>query len=122
MILLCLPFIIGAVYEYLNCHISHFDAEKTSRMEEIFDITVNDNIKLKRYIKDSNLVFGDEKLELETDSYERFITENVNASLELDESFRNEEMLIYKYTNKKTTIKITALKKGNYLIKLHHWA
>ncbi|WP_295088170.1 hypothetical protein [Ruminococcus sp.] len=90
-------------------------------MEEIFDITVNDNIKLKRYIKDSNLVFGDEKLELETDSYERFITENVNASLELDESFRNEEMLIYKYTNKKTDMEIKALKKENYLITLRHW-
>ncbi len=121
LILLCLPFIIGAVNEYLNCHFSHFDAEKTSLMEEIFDITVDDNIKLKRYIRDGNLVYMNEKLELETDSYERFITENVNASLELDESLRNEERLIYKYTNKKTDMEIKALKKENYLITLRHW-
>ena len=62
-----------------------------------------------------------EKLELETDSYERFITENVNASLELDESLRNEERLIYKYTNKKMDMEIKALKKENYLITLRHW-
>ena len=89
-------------------------------MERIFDITVDDNVKLKRYSDESILIAIDQRLELETDDYERFIAENVNAALKLDESRRDGE-IIYKYVNYRTDMKITEFEKGGYLIALHHW-
>jgi hypothetical protein len=120
ILLLSLPFIIGAVYEYFDKHYTHFNAERTVLMERIFDITVDDNVKLKRYSDDSILIAIDQRLELETDDYERFIAENVNAALKLDESRRDGE-IVYKYVNYRTDMKITELEKGGYLISLHHW-
>lgn len=123
LILLSLILIIAAVClvkEYFDKHYTHFNAERTALMERIFDITVDDNVKLKRYSDESILIAIDQRLELETDDYERFIAENVNAALKLDESRRDGE-IIYKYVNSRTDMKITALEKGGYLIALHHW-
>jgi len=108
------------VKEYFDKHYTHFNAERTALMERTFDITVDDSVKLKRYSNDSILIAINEELELETDDYERFIAENVNAALKLDESRRDGE-IVYKYVNFSTDMKITALEKGGYLIALHHW-
>ncbi|WP_455529500.1 hypothetical protein [Ruminococcus sp.] len=123
LILLSLILIIAAVClikDYFDKHFTHFNAERTACMERVFDITVDDNVKLKRYSDDSILIAINQRLELETDDYERFIAENVNAVLEPDESRRDGE-IIYKYVNSRTDMKITALEKGGYLIALHHW-
>lgn len=123
VLLLSLPLIILAVCsvkDYFDRHYTHFNAERTALMEQIFDITVNDNVKLKRYSDDSILIAIDEKLELETDDYERFIAENVNASLKLDERC-GDGKIIYEYVNYRTDMTITELEKGGYLIALHHW-
>lgn len=123
VLLLSLPFIIfriGAVYDYFDKHYTHFNAERTAIMEHIFDINVDDNVKLKRYSDDSILIAIDQRLELETDDYERFIAENVNAYLKSDER-RGDSEIIYKYVNSRTDMKITELEKGGYLIVLHHW-
>ena len=89
LLLLSLILIIVAVClvkEYFDKHYTHFNAERTALMERIFDITVDDNVKLKRYSDESILIAINQRLELETDDYERFIAENVNAALKLDES------------------------------------
>lgn len=123
LLLISLPLIIVKVClvkEYFDKHYTHFNAERTALMERTFDITVDDSVKLKRYSNDSILIAINEELELETDDYERFIAENVNAALKLDESRRDGE-IVYKYVNFSTDMKITALEKGGYLIALHHW-
>ncbi|MBP5379285.1 MAG: hypothetical protein J6Y64_07065 [Ruminococcus sp.] len=123
LLLISLPLIIVKVClvkEYFDKHYTHFNAERTALMERTFDITVDDSVKLKRYSNDSILIAINEELELETDDYERFIAENVNTALKLDESRRDGE-IVYKYVNFSTDMKITALEKGGYLIALHHW-
>ncbi|WP_295066777.1 hypothetical protein [Ruminococcus sp.] len=88
LLVLCLLFIAVTailIKEYFDGHFTHFNAERTARMEEIFDIRVDDSVKLIRYENDSTLAAIYESLELETDDYERFISENVNAVTEFDE-------------------------------------
>lgn len=124
LLLLCLPFIVGTVVEHLNNHFTHFNAKRTARMEQIFDIKVDDSVKLIRYDNDSILAAIHERLELETDDYERFVSENVNAELELDESCKGRDLLYkYKYKSKNVSkqLKVESLENGKYLITLTYW-
>lgn len=121
LLLLCLPFIVGAVVEHFNKHFTHFNAKRTALMEDIFDIKVDDSVKLIRYDDDSILIAINETLELETDDYERFISENVNAVLELDESCSDRDFLLYKYKNIRTKLYVKSAENGKYLITLNHW-
>ena len=125
LLLLCLPFIVGAVVEHLNNHFTHFNAKRTALMEQIFDIKVDDSVKLIRYDNDSILAAIHERLELETDDYERFMSENVNAELELDESCKGRDFLLYKYKYKSKNVskqlRVESLENGKYLMTLTYW-
>ena len=121
LLLLCLPMIVGGIKEYFDKHFTNFNAERTVRMEEVFDIKVDDRVKLIRYDDNSILIAISETLELETDDYERFITENVNAVLEPDERLNDRGILLYKYKNADKELYVKSLAKGNYLITLKHW-
>lgn len=124
LLVLCLLFIAVTailIKEYFDGHFTHFNAERTARMEEIFDIRVDDSVKLIRYENDSTLAAIYESLELETDDYERFISENVNAVTEFDESCNGRGFLSYKYKDEDIKLNVKSLEKGNYLITLIHW-
>ena len=124
LLLLCLPLIIWTgvgIKEYFDRHFTHFNAERTARMEEIFDIKVDDSVKLIRYEDNSILIAIIETLELETDDYERFMSENVNAVLEPDESRNDWSFLLYKYKDVNKDLKVESQANGNYLITLTHW-
>ena len=56
-------------------------------------------------------------MELETDDYERFISENVNTSLELRPT--NDGKLHYDYSDGRGEIEVISLASGSYCIKLH---
>ena len=56
-------------------------------------------------------------MELETDDYERFISENVNTSLELRPT--NDGRLFYDYSDGRGEIEVISLASGSYCIKLH---
>ena len=124
LLLLCLPLIVVTgvcIKEHFDKHFTHFNAKRTALMEEIFDIRVDDSVKLIRYENDSTLAAIYESLELETDDYERFISENVNAVTEFDESCNGRGFLSYKYKDEDIKLKVKSLEKGNYLITLIHW-
>ncbi|EWM53129.1 hypothetical protein [Ruminococcus flavefaciens] len=119
--LLLIVFTGICIKEYLDKHFTHFNAERTALMEEIFDIRVDDSVKLIRYEDDSILAAIYEKLELETDNYERFMSENVNAVLEPDESCNDRSFLLYNYKDESKDLKVESQANGKYLITLTHW-
>lgn len=124
LLLLCLPLIVVimvGIKEHFDKHFTHFNAERTASMEEIFDIKVDDSVKLIRYDDNSILAAITETLKLETYDYERFMSENVNAELELDESCNGRDFLLYKYKNVSKRLKVESLENGKYLITLNHW-
>ena len=124
LLLLCLPLIVVimvGIEEHFDKHFTHFNAERIASTEEIFDIKVDDSVKLIRYDDNSILAAITETLKLETDDYERFMSENVNAELELDESCNGRDFLLYKYKNVRKQLKVESLENGKYLITLNHW-
>ena len=105
LLLLCLPLIVVTgvcIKEHFDKHFTHFNAKRTALMEEIT-----------------------ETLKLETDDYERFMSENVNAELELDESRKGRDFLLYKYKYKSKNVSkqlsVESLENGKYLITLTYW-
>ncbi|MBO7474687.1 MAG: hypothetical protein J6U00_11960 [Ruminococcus sp.] len=128
LLLLCLPLIVVTgvcIKEHFDKHFTHFNAKRTALMEEIFDIKVDDSVKLIRYDDNSILAAITETLKLETDDYERFMSENVNAELELDESRKGRDFLLYKYKYKSKNVSkqlsVESLENGKYLITLTYW-
>ncbi len=124
LLLLCLPLIVFTgvgIKEHFDKHFTHFNAERKARMEQLFDIKVDDSIKLIRYDDDSILCAIHERLELETDDYERFMSENVNAALVLDASRNDRSFLLYKYKDVSTDLKVESQANGKYLITLTRW-
>lgn len=124
LLLLCLPLIVFTgvgIKEHFDKHFTHFNAERKARMEQLFDMKVDDSIKLIRYDDDSILYAIHERLELETDDYERFMSENVNAALVLDASRNDRSFLLYKYKDVSTDLKVESQANGKYLITLTRW-
>lgn len=125
LILLCLPLIvlIGiGIKEHFDWHFTHFNAERTARMEQIFDITVTDDITLRKFDFDTQLPDScDAVLELVTKDYEKFITNNINVPVVLKKSEYEKGREYYRYKDKDTDMKIVLRPSGDYLITLHHW-
>jgi hypothetical protein len=89
--------------------------ENLAHIEQVFDISEADEFRYFSYSgRDSE---KGETVELETDDYERFISENVNAPLELRPT--NDGRLLYDYSDGRGEIEVTCLAGGSYCIKLH---
>ena len=98
----------------LNYRITLSD-ENLAHIEQVFDISSADEFRYFSYSgRDSE---KGETVELETDDYERFISENVNASLELRPT--NDGKLHYDYSDGRGEIEVISLVSGSYCIKLH---
>ena len=122
LLLLCLPFIVGAMVDHFDRHFTHFNAERTARMEQIFDITVTDDITLKKFDFDTQLPDScDAVLELVANDYEKFIANNINVPVIHEKSEYEKGREYYRYKDKDTDMKIVLRPSGDYLITLHHW-
>ena len=98
----------------LNYRITLSD-ENLAHIEQVFDINSADEFRYFSYSgRDSE---KGETVELETDDYERFISENVNSSLELRPT--NDGRLFYDYSDGRGEIEVISLASGSYCIKLH---
>ena len=86
-----------------------------AHIERVFDISEADEFRYFSYSgRDSE---KGETVELETDDYERFISGNVNASLEFRPT--NDGRLLYDYSDGRGEIEVISLASGSYCIKLH---
>ncbi|HNZ99881.1 hypothetical protein [Ruminococcus sp.] len=89
--------------------------EDLAHIEQVFDISEADEFRYFSYSgRDSE---KGETVELETDDYERFISGNVNASLEFRPT--NDGRLLYDYSDGRGEIEVISLAGGSYCIKLH---
>ena len=89
--------------------------EDLAHIEQVFDISEADEFRYFSYSgRDSE---KGETVELETDDYERFISGNVNASLEFRPT--NDGRLLYDYSDGRGEIEVISLASGSYCIKLH---
>lgn len=101
---------------------SVFTKSRTEMMEELFQITVTDDVKLLHYKDASILIAIDETLTLEVADYEKFLYENIHADVEIYTPYPAEEdTLYYKYVNCRTYIEISPSKnEGKYIITLNN--
>ena len=81
-----------------DTHYYIFTEKRTELMEERFKITVTDDVKLLHYKDSSFLIAENYVLTLETEDYEKFINNNINADIE-EYTFDNasEGILHYMY-------------------------
>ena len=125
LLLLCLPLILGTgigIKEHFDKHFMHFNVERKARMEEIFDITVTDNITLRKFDFDTHLPDAcDAELELVTNDYEKFIANNINVPVVHEKAEYEKGREYYRYKDKDTDLKIVLSPSGDFLITLHHW-
>ena len=129
--------IIGAVILVYICEIGllisdekyhHFGPKRVSEMEACFNITVTDDIKLKKYVDSSFLVGIEKNLYLEVEDYEKFLEENVNYEIEqvervdMAESSDNGYISFHGKDNPQYEIYVTIPEdNGKYSIRLHYF-
>lgn len=103
---------------------SSFNEERTEMMEEIFNITVTDDVKLLHYEDSTVLTKINRCLTLEVEDYEQFIHNNIKSDIESYTPYSREDIyvdsLYYKYVNRRIYIEIPPpTKKGKYIINLN---
>ncbi|MDE7292851.1 MAG: hypothetical protein K2N72_00345 [Oscillospiraceae bacterium] len=107
-----------------DTHYYIFTEKRTEQMEERFQITVTDDVKLLHYEDSSFLIAENCTLTLETEDYEKFINNNINADIEEDPyDNASERILHYKYVHSNREVTISPSKhKGKYTVTIHYWA
>ncbi len=118
--LLCFGFIILMTADR---HYYIFTEKRTEEMEDMFKITVSDDVKLLHYEDSSILIDTCCTLTLETEDYEKFINNNINADIEEDPyDNASERILHYKYIHSNREVTISPSKhKGKYTVTIHYW-
>lgn len=123
LVLLTLPLATVCIGEYMSTHFYSFDEVRTQHMERSFDIKVDDNIRLRKYVNNCTLPdCEDEILELETKDLDRFITENVKVPAVLRPAEHEKEVIAYKFEDRNTDMEVISSDNGKYRIVLHHWS
>lgn len=107
-----------------DTHYYIFTEKRTEQMEERFQITVTDDVKLLHYEDSSFLIAENRTLTLETEDYEKFINNNINADIEsYTPDYAREDTLYYKYVNSRREVRVSPSKhKGKYIITIWQWA
>lgn len=102
-----------------------FNDERIRLMEDIFDITVTEDMKLIRYEDSSMFIAIDQRLTLAVPDYEAFLKQNLHAAYEPTERerFHKEDHLYYHYVpvSCRTEIEIAPEKDGVYTVTLRHY-
>ena len=105
-----------------------FTEKRIALMEEIFDMTVTDDVKLLRYEDDSILIAIDETLTLTVPDYAAFLKSNLHTEIQQTEEpysgREGEGWLYYNYQPDfcRTEVKISpAGADGMYTVILHHY-
>ena len=122
--------VLGAVYYAFISPVVYrrFTAKRIALMEEIFDMTVTDDVKLLRYEDDSILIAIDETLTLTVPDYAAFLKNNLHTEIQQTEEpysgREGEGWLYYNYQPDfcRTEVKISpAGADGMYTVILHHY-
>ena len=104
---------------------TEFNDKRTQLMEEIFDFTVTDDVRLLRYEDSSQFIAIDQRLTLEVPDYESFLKNSLHVEIESreQERFDKEDHLYYHYlpSFRRTDIDISPATDGAYTIILHHY-
>lgn len=105
-----------------NTTYHHFGKTRTEEMEEIFSITVTDDVKLVEFKDITFLTQIDKTLTLEVDDYEKFLNNNISAKVEIDDNtpfYEKDDAMYYKYD--KIYVEITESdNEAKYLVILNY--
>lgn len=98
-----------------------FNKERIEKIEQIFDITVTDDVKLIYYEEFRGMHQIEYKLTLEVDDHELFIQNNIGCDVEADTSdHAGENTLYYKYKDRWTDIKVEPSEnEGKYTVNIY---
>lgn len=98
-----------------------FNKERIKEIEQIFDITVTDDVKLIYYEEFRGMHDIIYTLTLEVDDYELFIQNNIGCDVEADTSdHAGENTLYYKYKDRWTDIKVEQSEnEGKYTVNIY---